>query len=110
MLGHGGSEGLSGPGDYQRKEQLPPSARRRRARTEAPEGDSPSVPRRAALPCRRRHLGREIARLELGELRRALDADGEEPGDLLADAQRFLVAVADIGERHVGEPVLAGRW
>ena len=66
-------------------------------------------PRRAGAPCRRRHLGRDLAGLELGELRRALDADGQEPGDLLADPQRFLVGVADIGEGHVGKPVLAGR-
>ena len=66
-------------------------------------------PRCAGPPRRRRHLRRQLAGLELRHLRRALDADGQKPGDLLADAQRLLVGVADIGERHVGEAVLARR-
>ena len=52
-----------------------------------------------AAPRRRRHLGRDVAGLEFRHLRRALDADRQEPRDLLADPQRLLVGVADIGRR-----------
>jgi len=41
------------------------------------------------------HVGDRTG-LEFRELRRALDADGEEPGDLLADAQAFFIGVADV--------------
>src|SRR5204862_4244362 len=67
------------------------------------------APRDAGPPCLRRHLRDYRAGLEFRELRRALDADGEEPGDLLADAQRLLAGIADTGERQVGEAVLPGR-
>src|SRR5271166_538813 len=66
-------------------------------------------PGRVTAPSCGRHLRGDRARLELRELRRALDADGQEPSDLLADSNAFLVGVADIAECHVGKPVLVRR-